>query len=95
MSGAAWEEAAERMYVPDDDRLKVHPQDDDFQPGEMGFCGNSRGEVSTPAAFHPLNLYRSQVIKQADTVMAVMVLLLRITVSRRSAKKRTSIITIR
>ena len=72
---SAWEEAAERMYVPDDDRLKVHPQDDDFLDLEQwDFAGTPEEKYPLLLHYHPLNLYRSQVIKQADTVMAMFLL---------------------
>ena len=38
------------MYVPDDDRLKVHPQDDDFNLEKWDFAG-------TPEEKYPLLLH--------------------------------------
>ncbi|VEI03597.1 Kojibiose phosphorylase [Acidipropionibacterium jensenii] len=67
----AWEEAAERMYIAYDQTLRVHPQDDQFLSKEVWDLPN------TPASdrplllhFHPLVIYRYQVIKQTDVVMA-------------------------
>ena len=40
----------------------------------MGFRGDAGGSLSAAAGFHPLNLYRTQVIKQADTVLAMFLL---------------------
>jgi alpha,alpha-trehalose phosphorylase len=72
---AVWENAAERMYLPYDERLRVHPQDDDFldlQPWD--FAGTPEAHYPLLLHYHPLNLYRSQVIKQADTVLAMFLL---------------------
>jgi alpha,alpha-trehalose phosphorylase len=72
---AAWEEAAERMYLPHDERLGVHPQDDDFLSLEQwDFAATLEDHYPLLLHYHPLNLYRSQVIKQADTVLAVFLL---------------------
>jgi alpha,alpha-trehalose phosphorylase len=72
---AAWENAAERMYLPYDERLNVHPQDDDFLDLERwDFAGTPEEHYPLLLHYHPLNLYRSQVIKQADTVLAMFLL---------------------
>jgi alpha,alpha-trehalose phosphorylase len=69
---AAWREVAEAMYVPYDERLGVHPQDQDFLTHEPWDF-----EAMTPADYplllhhHYFNLYRRQVIKQADVVLAL------------------------
>ncbi len=67
-----WRDAAEAMYVPYDERLGVHPQDQGFllhDPWDFG---------ATPPEKYPLllhfpyfQLYRRQVIKQADLVLAL------------------------
>ncbi|WP_411902238.1 glycoside hydrolase family 65 protein [Methylorubrum thiocyanatum] len=70
-----WSEAADRMYLPYDARLKIHPQDDDFLDLERwDFASTSEDDYPLLLHYHPLNLYRSQVIKQADTVMAMFLL---------------------
>ncbi|CAB4918136.1 unannotated protein [freshwater metagenome] len=69
---ATWRTAAHAMYVPWDERLGVHPQDQDFlQHARWDFEG-------TPAEDYPLllshpyfALYRTQVVKQADLVLAL------------------------
>jgi len=72
---AAWENAAERMYLPYDERLGVHPQDDDFLDLERwDFAATPEEHYPLLLHYHPLNLYRSQVIKQADTVLAMFLL---------------------
>jgi alpha,alpha-trehalose phosphorylase len=67
-----WVRAGESMYVPYDERLGVHPQATGFTDHEVWDFEN------TPAENYPLllnypygDLYRSQVIKQADLVLAM------------------------
>ncbi|TAL12705.1 MAG: glycoside hydrolase family 65 protein [Frankiales bacterium] len=69
---AAWRDAAAAMCVPYDDKLRVHPQSEGFT--EHAFWDFSR----TPAEEYPLmlhhpyfQLYRHQVVKQADLVLAM------------------------
>jgi alpha,alpha-trehalose phosphorylase len=69
---ASWRDAAEDMFIPYDERLKVHPQHD-------GFTNYARWDFAgTPEDHYPLllhypyfQLYRKQVIKQADVVLAM------------------------
>jgi alpha,alpha-trehalose phosphorylase len=69
---AAWRDAAADMFIPYDERLGVHPQHD-------GFTNYARWDfVATPADHYPLllhypyfQLYRKQVVKQADVVLAM------------------------
>jgi alpha,alpha-trehalose phosphorylase len=69
---ALWVEAAERMYLPYDERLGVHPQDDGFLDKEpWDFAGTPDECYPLLLNYHPLNLYRSQVIKQADILLAM------------------------
>ncbi len=69
---AAWRNAAERMYVPYDERLGVHPQDQDFTAHERWDFEATPAEDYPLFLTHPyLNLYRRQVIKQADLVLAL------------------------
>ncbi len=69
---AAWIEAAERMYLPFDERLGVHPQDDGFLDKEVwDFENTPEDRYPLLLHYHPLNLYRAQVIKQADTLLAM------------------------
>lgn len=63
---------AEHMHVPFDENLRIHPQDDDFLSKEVWDL------VATPVDkrplllhYHPLVIYRHQVIKQADVVLAL------------------------
>jgi len=68
---AGWLEAAEVMHIPYDPLLGIHPQDDQFLEKELWDL------EATPATkrplllhFHPLVIYRFQVLKQADVVLA-------------------------
>jgi alpha,alpha-trehalose phosphorylase len=69
---AAWRDAADDVVVPYDSELGVHSQSE-------GFTGHQRWDFEhTPAENYPLmlhypyfDLYRKQVIKQADLVMAM------------------------
>jgi alpha,alpha-trehalose phosphorylase len=71
----AWAQAAESMYVPYDVRLKVIPQDDDFLDKEPWDFRNTPGDHYPLLLFyHPLNIYRKQVIKQADVILAMFLL---------------------
>jgi len=69
---AAWRDAAADMCIPYDSRLGVHPQHEGFtRYARWDFAG-------TPADAYPLllhypyfQLYRFQVVKQADVVLAM------------------------
>jgi len=69
---ASWNRAAEAMVIPYDERLQVHQQSEAFtEHDEWDFA-------DTPAEHYPLllhapyfEIYRKQVIKQADLVMAM------------------------
>jgi alpha,alpha-trehalose phosphorylase len=81
-----WIKAAENMYVPYDERLKIIPQDDDFLDREpWDFKNTPSDHYPLVLFFHPLNIYRKQVIKQADVVLAMFLLGNRFSVE---AKKR-------
>jgi alpha,alpha-trehalose phosphorylase len=71
----AWLRAAETMYVPYDDKLKIIPQDDSFLDRERWDFENTPPDRYPLLLFyHPLNIYRKQVIKQADVVLAMFLL---------------------
>ncbi|MGH3544515.1 MAG: glycoside hydrolase family 65 protein, partial [Mycobacteriales bacterium] len=69
---ARWHKAADKMVIPYDESLGVHPQSERFtEHDEWDFEG-------TPAERYPLllhfpyfDLYRKQVVKQADLVLAM------------------------
>ncbi len=82
----AWQGAADAMYLPYDEALGVHPQDDSFLHKEVwDFDSTPDEHYPLLLHYHPLTLYRHQVCKQADVVLA---LLLRSDLFDREQKKR-------
>ena len=72
---SAWIRAAEKMYVPFDETLKVILQDDNFLDREpWDFRNTAPDHYPLLLFYHPLNIYRKQVIKQADVVLAMFLL---------------------
>ncbi|MDY7102052.1 MAG: HAD-IA family hydrolase [Actinomycetota bacterium] len=70
-----WRRAAELMYVPYDEELGVHLQDDEFLMRETwDFASTQPEQYPLLLHFHPLVIYRHQVIKQADVVLATFLL---------------------
>jgi alpha,alpha-trehalose phosphorylase len=72
---AEWRRAADRMYIPFDERLGIHPQDDEFLDlKKWDFANIPADKYPLLLYFHPLVIYRHQVIKQADVVLAMFLL---------------------
>jgi alpha,alpha-trehalose phosphorylase len=70
-----WIRAAENMYLPYDEKLKIIPQDDEFLDREpWDFRNIPREHYPLLLFYHPLNIYRKQVIKQADVILAMFLL---------------------
>jgi len=70
-----WKNAAERMYVPRDEERMIIPQDDSFLEREpWDFAGTPNSKYPLLLFYHPLNIYRKQVIKQADVILAMFLL---------------------
>lgn len=66
-----WKKAGEAMYLPYDEKLKINPQDDTFlQKAVWDFDNTPTENYPLLLHYHPLTLYRYQVCKQADTVLA-------------------------
>ncbi|ANU22040.1 glycoside hydrolase family 65 protein [Planococcus donghaensis] len=66
-----WQTAGENMYLPYDDTLKINAQDDSFlKKGRWDLKSTPAEKFPLLLNYHPLTLYRSQVLKQADTVLA-------------------------
>ncbi|MFI2565149.1 glycoside hydrolase family 65 protein [Paenarthrobacter sp. NPDC018779] len=66
-----WRQAAERMSLPYDPHLEVFSQDNDFMTLEPWDWNTPRSKYPLLLNFHPLVIYRHQVLKQADTVLAM------------------------
>ncbi len=63
--------AAEAMYLPYDEELGINPQDDSFLSKPIwDFENTPKENYPLLLHYHPLCLYRHQVCKQADTVLA-------------------------
>lgn len=68
---AQWAHIAESMYLPYDTDLGINPQDDSFLQKPVWDVANTPAQQKPLLLhFHPLVIYRHQVIKQADTVLA-------------------------
>ncbi|WP_313812589.1 HAD-IA family hydrolase [Glutamicibacter sp.] len=67
-----WEKAASCMHIPYSEAVGIHPQDEHFLNREVWDL-DSTGPERRPLLlhYHPLVIYRFQVIKQADTVLAL------------------------
>jgi alpha,alpha-trehalose phosphorylase len=69
---ASWREAAEKMFIPYDERLGVNPQDESFIEHEVwDFASTPADEYPLLLHFPYFDLYRKQVVKQADLVLAM------------------------
>jgi alpha,alpha-trehalose phosphorylase len=70
-----WKTAAEKMYIPYDEETGIYAQDDSFLEREVwDFENTPSDKYPLLLNFHPLVIYRHQVIKQADVVMAMFLL---------------------
>ena len=71
----SWMRAAENMFVPHDEKLQIVPQDDSFLDKETWDFRNTPADHYPLLLFyHPLNIYRKRVIKQADVILAMFLL---------------------
>jgi alpha,alpha-trehalose phosphorylase len=69
---ASWRDAATDMYIPFDERLQVHPQSEGFTdhaPWDFDSTGTDRYPLMLN--FPYFDIYRKQVVKQADLVLAM------------------------
>ena len=69
---AAWRDAAAKMAIPYDESLEVHPQAErftDHAPWDFAAC--TAEHYPLLLSFPYFDLYRKQVVKQADLVMAL------------------------
>jgi alpha,alpha-trehalose phosphorylase len=70
-----WQRAADLMYLPFDKDLGIHPQDDSFLDKEVWDFGHTPPDhYPLLLHYHPLKIYRKQVIKQADVALAMFLL---------------------
>jgi trehalose/maltose hydrolase-like predicted phosphorylase len=72
---AAWRRAAGRMALPYDAALGIHEQDDSFLGKKpWDFAATPKENYPLLLNYHPLVIYRHQVCKQADVVLALLLL---------------------
>ncbi|NNF83792.1 MAG: glycoside hydrolase family 65 protein, partial [Deltaproteobacteria bacterium] len=70
-----WKKAAENMFLPYDKEKGIHLQDDSFLDRERwDFENTPREKYPLLLHHHPLVIYRHQVIKQADVMLAMFLL---------------------
>ncbi|MBW0102463.1 glycoside hydrolase family 65 protein [Pseudonocardia sp. KRD291] len=71
---ASWRDAANAMYIPFDERLGVHPQSEGFTSHKLwDFEGTAAEHYPLLLNFPYFDLYRKQVVKQADLVLAMQI----------------------
>lgn len=71
---AAWRDAARAMFIPYDEKLGVHPQADGFTDHQAwDFEATPREKYPLLLHYPYFDLYRKQVVKQADLVLAMQV----------------------
>jgi len=69
---AGWRDAAAAMAIPYDQQLGVHPQAERFTRHQVwDFAHTSPGQYPLMLHFPYFDLYRKQVVKQADLVLAM------------------------
>jgi alpha,alpha-trehalose phosphorylase len=73
---SAWERAADAMYIPYDEQTGLFAQDDGFfnRAAWRWDWGSRDGKPVLLNRFHYLVIYRHQVCKQADTILALYLL---------------------
>jgi alpha,alpha-trehalose phosphorylase len=69
---ASWRDAAKTMLIPYDERLGVHPQSEKFTDHARWDFANTPPDTYPLLLNYPyFDLYRKQVVKQADLVLAL------------------------
>ncbi|MBQ5946694.1 glycoside hydrolase family 65 protein [Massilia sp. ST3] len=72
---AAWRAASAAMRLPYDTALGIHEQDDSFLSKKpWDFANTPKDKYPLLLHYHPLVIYRHQVCKQADVVLALLLL---------------------
>ena len=69
---ASWRDAANAMLIPYDEQLEIHPQAEGFtEHGRWDFAATKPDQYPLMLHYPYFDLYRKQVIKQPDLVMAM------------------------
>jgi alpha,alpha-trehalose phosphorylase len=72
---AEWRRAAGLMALPYDEALQIHAQDDSFLSKKVwDFANTPKENYPLLLNYHPMVIYRHQVCKQADVVLALLLL---------------------
>jgi alpha,alpha-trehalose phosphorylase len=72
---AEWRRAADHMALPYDAALGIHAQDDSFLSKKVwDFAATPKEHYPLLLNYHPMVIYRHQVCKQADVVLALLLL---------------------
>jgi alpha,alpha-trehalose phosphorylase len=72
---ADWRRAADLIFLPYDAELGIHEQDDSFLSKKVwDFAATPKENYPLLLNYHPMVIYRHQVCKQADVVLALLLL---------------------
>ncbi len=72
---ALWKKCADNMYLPFNKKLGIHPQDDSFVDKDpIDIDSIPQNEIPLVGNWHPLVIWRYQVIKQADVILLLFLL---------------------
>ena len=86
----AWWDAAEAMHVPYDPERGIHPQDAQFlERKPWDFANTPAQNYPLLLHYHPLVIYRHQVIKQADVILAMFLLGNEFSIEQKARNYRT------
>ncbi len=70
---ASWRAAAEAMFFPYDEEKRIYAQDDTFlTKAPWDFEGTPAERYPLLLHYHPLTIYRYQVLKQPDVTLAIL-----------------------
>jgi len=70
-----WDQLVDDIFLPYNEQLAVHPQDDSFLlKDDIDIDSLDESEFPLVANWHPLTIWRYQVIKQADVILLMFLL---------------------
>jgi len=68
-----WQEAAEKMFLPYNEKLGINPQDDSFlYKEEIDIESIPIDELPLVKNWHPLTIWKYQILKQADVILLML-----------------------
>lgn len=83
---ALWKKCAELMYLPFHTGLGIHPQDDSFVDKDpIDIDSIPEDQIPLVGNWHPLRIWRYQLIKQADVILLMFLLGQRFTLEEKKA----------